>query len=420
MSRKDDLRKLITGRQRRLQKLKEQQALQGLDTPPQIPIEIEDIENEIKQLQRELDLIKTDTTISNSVDMGSLTVAQIDDDIELLKALLRLIKPNNIQLTTPFSDIISSQYDRLKIALDKLERKKDWKTLIRTKEILREYFEYTGRYEDGVITGRSYYHALRELKNDVEAIWTRIKHVGYLLILAGKHSEGRKEIEEALIELSLLPDKNSETCLECSFYGHRYLGISFHRDNVKVDLDKAMEHYLVAKRLVDRFNDERKRNELHARVQGNFGNLAMSQKKHAEALSLFKESLGLFLELRDKEHIGIAKLQIVEALNYLQDKELEYKNVGLYLEEANLLFNEIRWLEGQARVYKYYTIYYRQQLRKASTILEKTDFIYRALRYAKLSKALYEQINNKTEVGKMEGQVENLSDELMELNSLAI
>jgi formylglycine-generating enzyme required for sulfatase activity len=54
MSRQDDLRQLISNHQRRLQKLKEQQALMGMHTPPYISIEIEDTEAELNRLSDEL------------------------------------------------------------------------------------------------------------------------------------------------------------------------------------------------------------------------------------------------------------------------------------------------------------------------------------------------------------------------------
>jgi hypothetical protein len=58
MSRKDDIKKLILKHKRRLQKLKEKQTTFGLDTPPHISIEIEDIEVEIENLQTELEVLK--------------------------------------------------------------------------------------------------------------------------------------------------------------------------------------------------------------------------------------------------------------------------------------------------------------------------------------------------------------------------
>ncbi|MCL4300063.1 MAG: hypothetical protein KJ077_30295 [Anaerolineae bacterium] len=49
-----DIEKLIELNLRRLQKLKEQQALKGLNTPPEVLIEIEDIEAQLEQLQTHL------------------------------------------------------------------------------------------------------------------------------------------------------------------------------------------------------------------------------------------------------------------------------------------------------------------------------------------------------------------------------
>jgi hypothetical protein len=54
MSRIQNIQRLIANSQRRLQKLKEQQASFGLHTPPHISIEIEDTETEISELQVEL------------------------------------------------------------------------------------------------------------------------------------------------------------------------------------------------------------------------------------------------------------------------------------------------------------------------------------------------------------------------------
>ena len=54
MPRKDDIRQLIDKHNRRLQKLKEQQAQHGISVDPKIPLEIEDIETEITKLEAEL------------------------------------------------------------------------------------------------------------------------------------------------------------------------------------------------------------------------------------------------------------------------------------------------------------------------------------------------------------------------------
>ena len=51
MSRQNDIKKLISKNERRLQKLKEQNAKMGLNTPAEILTEIEDIEAEIDALK---------------------------------------------------------------------------------------------------------------------------------------------------------------------------------------------------------------------------------------------------------------------------------------------------------------------------------------------------------------------------------
>lgn len=55
MAHQDDIQRLINEKQRRLQKLKDQAARYGISTPPHIIIEIEDIETELTQLQKQLE-----------------------------------------------------------------------------------------------------------------------------------------------------------------------------------------------------------------------------------------------------------------------------------------------------------------------------------------------------------------------------
>lgn len=53
----EDIKKLIAEHNRRLQKLKEKEARFGLNTPPEILTEIEDIEAELVELQTQLEQI---------------------------------------------------------------------------------------------------------------------------------------------------------------------------------------------------------------------------------------------------------------------------------------------------------------------------------------------------------------------------
>lgn len=64
MSREGEIKHLITIHHRRLQILKEKQALYGLNTPVHILTEIEDIEAEIEGLQSELEFVSPPSTIS--------------------------------------------------------------------------------------------------------------------------------------------------------------------------------------------------------------------------------------------------------------------------------------------------------------------------------------------------------------------
>lgn len=62
MPHQDEIRRLIVNHQRRLQILKEQQALMGLSVDPRIPLEIEDIEATIDKLQIKLEPGSADKT----------------------------------------------------------------------------------------------------------------------------------------------------------------------------------------------------------------------------------------------------------------------------------------------------------------------------------------------------------------------
>ncbi len=81
MPRQDDLKKLIDHHKRRLQKLKEQQAIKGISTEPEILIEIEDIEAEIEKLQVELRETQSGshiTTTKTNVQGNSLPAEKIN------------------------------------------------------------------------------------------------------------------------------------------------------------------------------------------------------------------------------------------------------------------------------------------------------------------------------------------------------
>ncbi len=100
MSHRNNIKRLITNYNRRLQKLKEKQALQGIDVDPDVVIEIEDIEVEIEKLQAELKEIDSRAeppaeveVIPSGGDQGkpyrlSRLSANRDDELSLFKRIL--------------------------------------------------------------------------------------------------------------------------------------------------------------------------------------------------------------------------------------------------------------------------------------------------------------------------------------------
>ncbi len=76
------LKQLIINHSRRLQKLKEKQALKGIDTPPEILTEIEDIGTEIEWLQKELKDIRGAITPSSQ-----LNILIVDNEPDVLTTI---------------------------------------------------------------------------------------------------------------------------------------------------------------------------------------------------------------------------------------------------------------------------------------------------------------------------------------------
>jgi CheY-like chemotaxis protein len=98
MSHKDDIKKLIVKSERRLQKLKEQRALQGLDSPPHILIEIEDINAEIESLQAELETLLKRGSFTSSSHSDKVTILFVDNDLDFLKTRSEFLEQNGYQL----------------------------------------------------------------------------------------------------------------------------------------------------------------------------------------------------------------------------------------------------------------------------------------------------------------------------------
>lgn len=68
---------IIVEHQRRLQKLKEKQARLGIDTPPQVLTEIEDIENELEELEQIKEQEIGDAFLSYILAIGMITTNRV-------------------------------------------------------------------------------------------------------------------------------------------------------------------------------------------------------------------------------------------------------------------------------------------------------------------------------------------------------
>lgn len=102
MSRENDLQHLITEHQRRLQKLKEQQAQWGFQVPPHILIEIEDCEADIEKLKDELAALKiprTEPRTKNKKWVRSSLAGILNISLEQMVIVKDL--PGKVQLKIP-------------------------------------------------------------------------------------------------------------------------------------------------------------------------------------------------------------------------------------------------------------------------------------------------------------------------------
>jgi hypothetical protein len=80
MPRRDDIQKLIMLYNRRLQKLREEEALKGINTPPETLIQIEDIEAKLAGLQAELERAPSQPASPLTDDDLAYELARLSDD----------------------------------------------------------------------------------------------------------------------------------------------------------------------------------------------------------------------------------------------------------------------------------------------------------------------------------------------------
>lgn len=337
----------------------------------------------------------------NKMQLASIDHAEVD----FLKAFLTIFSPDTSP-GDPYSKIIGTHFLSIQKQLKRLDQEGGWEDLISLRERLREYFEYSGRYHDGIFFGNAYVRALKHLGKSVDAVWAKIKDVGYMLVLAGEHKSARETLNNSLTDLKDLESKGITDLYSCYFYCFRYLGISYHRDEEFGDLKRAMGYFKEAQTWVDKLkNEPRKYKPLYARLLGNMGNLALSESKFLEALEQYQKSYELFREIGDTEHIGIAELQIGQTII---SRGEGVREAFKYLQESRLRFIRIGWIEGQARVAQQIARYFEHLIDLSSPKSAK-EYVELGLQYAKESKKLFERVKNERHIGRIDEIIERLT-----------
>jgi hypothetical protein len=257
--------------------------------------------------------------------------------------------PEEMLLSTAYRQLLDKHMPTIERLMQLLSESNEWNQIIEVKRRLRDYFELTGRYNDGVDFGRRYVLALDQIGRPLEAFWTNVKHVGYLLVLARRYSEARREFFETLRQVEGIDDAVGK--LKIMFYCHRYLGITFQRDESTGDIIKAEHHFGIAREIVQSSAlTEQERKPLLGRITGNFGNLMLGRKEYGEAIHLYSDELNIFRELGDREHVGIAHLKIAQGIIARGDDQLA--DAEDHLGQAEVIAMDIGWLEGQARIWE--------------------------------------------------------------------
>lgn len=247
--------------------------------------------------------------------LHSISMGTPEREVDFLRAYLAFIDPRKIKLWHTYSEILTNHYNVIKAEVNQLQSHRDWGRLLKVKERLREYFEYSGMYREGVDFGISYVTALLELGKHYEAAWSQIKDVGYMLILSGEYNQGREAIQKVINSFSeWVPSANQEQKATLLFYAHRYISISYYRDKAFKDLESACQCLSLASDQLSYLDaTSHTYQELSARLSRNMGHLELEQNRIQEAIKCYRRSLKLFDKIKDVEHIGTTCLSLAMA-----------------------------------------------------------------------------------------------------------
>ena len=331
-------------------------------------------------------------------------------ETDFVDAFLTVV-PEGFALNGTYSEIITANHDRIASAVAALEAEGRWDRIVALHRQLQRHYELSGRYRDGVTAGRSYVRALTELSRAREAAWARFRDVGYLLILAGEHSDGRKELIGALSADDGAEGKRALSPKEFRFHCHRTLGLSYARDPSS-DGQRAMDCFGKAEQIVETLGDyPDKQRELKARLLLDRGEAHLREKRYDQARTAFQAGQEIFTQLEAGEHVAIAKLQIGETI---VASGLMIREAQRPLGEALQAFLRLGWVEGRGR-----TLYALAQLHQrfaevGTSSWQKRDMLRKAIFYATRSSVLFEKVQGGTWAGRAAELARQMQDELGE------
>lgn len=329
------------------------------------------------------------------------------EEVQFLRSYLQIIHPETA-LNDTYADILTRHFETISAEVRRLEASQDWPRLLQVKQRLREYFEFSGRYRSGAEFGKAYSKALRNLGRNDEALWSEVKDIGYMLILDDQHDAGRKIINETINRASAEWSGDEITKSQLLFYANRYLGISLIRDKEVGGLERASAAFERAEEFVNSVrSNARIFRELNARLLGNRGHLALEQGNGPAALHLYRESLTLFLELEDREHIGIAHLHIAKALVLQAVRDSD--DPEPHLQNADATFARLGWREGQGRVLEQRALFALTRAKATPNQDDARDLLAEAEGAARSARSLFERTSLARWIGRMDVLIEDIS-----------
>lgn len=337
----------------------------------------------------------------------AIAEAQSLREVDFLRAYIEFIDPTKVELWHTYAEILRNQYDKIKSELNRLRQHNDWRRLLKLKERLREYFEYAGMYKEGIEFGQCYVDALIGLGRQFEAHWSKVKDVGYMLILSGNYKQGRDEIFEVLKVLShpsiIEKEVSPERLAELLFYANRYLAVSYYRDKAGCDPFKAHKYLENAKAALENIPPESNTyRELNARLLRNQGHLKFEEGNIQDAIIDYRESLILFGKIGDVEHIGTSQLSLAKALIQNNNKSLD--EAYDLLKRAETAYSQIGWVEGQARVQEQLAKLLLTSAAKTRSNNRKNELLREAQAALDSSEVMFERIH----LGRFQGRLNEL------------